>query len=341
MEKSLTNNQKAFKKFLEEKKLPFDEEINRKYWIQIDETENINEKVRILLEGAKQGSVFCEKELGAMYASGNGVQKNLQEAEKYLRHAAECGNLEAMYLLGLVYTNDEDRVLEALDWICKAAIEGNAAAYIKLSDYIKNKTLREQIELRLNVFYYTVFPKNPKENRTFAENRFMGWCAYEGICCIKNLEMAEMYWIEGKEEGDFICGFLLEKLFGEDNENNVIEYKKKEETKIVKPKFDMTKEKEKIKKEIESYSEKSTLITLITTFIPIFGLHRIMNGKFLSGIIFACTAGGFFVWWIIDVISILRGKFTDQYGKPINSPKVLELKLELNRLEELEKEMQN
>lgn len=93
-------------------------------------------------------------------------------------------------------------------------------------------------------------------------------------------------------------------------------------------------EKEELEAELRCYSDKSSVMTLVLTFFPILGLHRITNGKILSGILFACTAGGLFIWWIIDMIMIVSGKFTDQYGLKINSSKVAQLELEIAGLEE-------
>lgn len=92
-------------------------------------------------------------------------------------------------------------------------------------------------------------------------------------------------------------------------------------------------EQDRIKKELLEYSTKSTDSTLLLTFFPIFGLHRLTNGKILSGLLFACTAGGLFIWWIYDMILIAGGRFTDRYGRFINSPKVTELEMELDALE--------
>ena len=98
--------------------------------------------------------------------------------------------------------------------------------------------------------------------------------------------------------------------------------------------------KEETEAELKSYSEKSSVMTLVLTFFPISGLHRITNGKILSGIVFACTAGGLFIWWIVDMITIARGKFTDQYGRKINTPKVLQLGIKITELEEAGEEVE-
>lgn len=89
-----------------------------------------------------------------------------------------------------------------------------------------------------------------------------------------------------------------------------------------------------IKEELEKYSDKSSYVTILLTFFPILGLHRMTNGKFLSGLLFAITGGGLFIWWFIDMGIIASGKFKDKNGKYINTPKVTGLEIELNSLEE-------
>ena len=89
---------------------------------------------------------------------------------------------------------------------------------------------------------------------------------------------------------------------------------------------------EKLERELSQYSNKSTISVTILSIFPIMGLHRMTNGKFFSGLLFACTAGGFFIWWLGDMIKIGAGKFTDEEGRYINSSKVTELTMELDNL---------
>lgn len=100
---------------------------------------------------------------------------------------------------------------------------------------------------------------------------------------------------------------------------------------LLKSKFDL--QKEEIQKELEKYSYKSTAGTFLLSIFPIMGLHRLTNGKILTGLLFACTAGGAFLWWLYDVLLISSGKFTDQNGKYINTSKVTELSMLLRTMD--------
>ena len=70
-----------------------------------------------------------------MYLSGRGVEKNLKEAIKWLRMAADHGNPHAQFSLGEIFSGDEGGLKndkEAFTWYLKAAKEGYAGAQAKL-----------------------------------------------------------------------------------------------------------------------------------------------------------------------------------------------------------------
>ncbi len=65
-------------------------------------------------------------------------------------------------------------------------------------------------------------------------------------------------------------------------------------------------------------SEKKILPTfLLCLFLGLFGVHRFYVGKIWTGVIMFLTVGGFFIWWIIDLIVIVVGAFTDDEGNKI------------------------
>ena len=64
--------------------------------------------------------------------------------------------------------------------------------------------------------------------------------------------------------------------------------------------------------------EKSFLTTLLLLlFLGGFGAHRFYVGKAGTAILFMFTGGGFLIWWIIDLIAILNGSFTDSDGNTL------------------------
>jgi nitrate reductase NapE component len=51
--------------------------------------------------------------------------------------------------------------------------------------------------------------------------------------------------------------------------------------------------------------------------LGMFGVHRFYVGKYGTGILWMFTFGCFYLGWIIDCISILRGTFSDINGFPL------------------------
>lgn len=60
-----------------------------------------------------------------------------------------------------------------------------------------------------------------------------------------------------------------------------------------------------------------TTLLLLSIFLGGLGVHRFYVGKTGSGIAMLLTGGGCGVWAIIDIISIVTGKFTDSEGNLI------------------------
>lgn len=63
---------------------------------------------------------------------------------------------------------------------------------------------------------------------------------------------------------------------------------------------------------------KDWLVALILAlFFGVFGVHRFYTGKVGTGILMLVTAGGCGIWWLIDVIMIAAGTFTDKQHQPL------------------------
>lgn len=65
-------------------------------------------------------------------------------------------------------------------------------------------------------------------------------------------------------------------------------------------------------------SEKNWLTTLLLNiFLGSLGVHRFYAGKIGTGILMLLTLGGCGIWYWIDLIMIIMGKFTDKDGNMI------------------------
>lgn len=58
---------------------------------------------------------------------------------------------------------------------------------------------------------------------------------------------------------------------------------------------------------------------LLCIFLGQLGIHRFYVGKIGTGILMLLTAGGFGIWWIIDIILIASSTFTDKSGAVLKS----------------------
>ena len=56
------------------------------------------------------------------------------------------------------------------------------------------------------------------------------------------------------------------------------------------------------------------LLCILLGMIGLFGIHRFYVGKIGTGILMLITFGGLGIWWIIDIIFLASGIFTDKSG---------------------------
>lgn len=64
--------------------------------------------------------------------------------------------------------------------------------------------------------------------------------------------------------------------------------------------------------------QKDWLTTLLLCiFLGYFGVHRFYTGHIVFGLIQLFTFGGCGIWWLIDLIMIATGSYTDSNGLPL------------------------
>lgn len=69
---------------------------------------------------------------------------------------------------------------------------------------------------------------------------------------------------------------------------------------------------------ISAVSDKDWLTALLLCiFLGVLGIHRFYVGKGGTGVIWLFTAGCFGIGWIIDLIMLVTGGFTDSLRRPL------------------------
>ena len=89
-----------------------------------------------LRKDAEQGDATAQYNLGVMYAEGQGVPQDYQQAVNWFRKAAEQGYASAQYNLGFSYATGEgvpQDYQEAVNWWRKAAEQGYTSAQFNLA----------------------------------------------------------------------------------------------------------------------------------------------------------------------------------------------------------------
>lgn len=75
--------------------------------------------------------------------------------------------------------------------------------------------------------------------------------------------------------------------------------------------------------QMESRSPRSRVVAaLMCFFFGYFGVHRFYAGKFWTGLLMLVTGGGFGIWWLVDLVIILLGRFKDAENRVIGPPRV-------------------
>jgi hypothetical protein len=111
-------------------------ELGKKYYYGNGVKKDVAEAVRWYRKAADQGDATAQSALGDAYMEGNGVQSDWPEAVKWFRKAADQGDAKAQYDLGLLYrtgTGVQQDDAQAIVWYQKAAAQGYEDAKEPLS----------------------------------------------------------------------------------------------------------------------------------------------------------------------------------------------------------------
>ena len=85
---------------------------------------------------------------------------------------------------------------------------------------------------------------------------------------------------------------------------------------ITQEEFDLQKEKLLNSSTTTSTTDWLTLF-LLTFFVGVLGVHRFYVGKIGTGFLRLLTLGGLGVWFLVDLILVVTGQFTNKDGEKI------------------------
>ena len=85
---------------------------------------------------------------------------------------------------------------------------------------------------------------------------------------------------------------------------------------ITQEEFDLQKEKLLNSSTTTSTTDWLTLF-LLTFFVGVLGVHRFYVGKLGTGFLMLLTLGGLGVWFLVDLILVVTGQFTNKDGQKI------------------------
>ena len=58
-------------------------------------------------------------------------------------------------------------------------------------------------------------------------------------------------------------------------------------------------------------------LVLLTFFVGVLGVHRFYVGKIGTGVLMLITLGGLGVWFLVDLLLVVTGQFTNKDGQKI------------------------
>ena len=143
------------------------------------------------------GDADGQYNIGMCFATGEGVDKNLELAFHWFQKSADQGNAVAQNHVGYCYKKGEGVEMDlelAFHWFQKSADQGNAVAQKNLGFCY---TTGEGVEKNLDLAFHW-YKKSAEQGNASAQNN-LGVCYYNGEGVEKNLELA-FHWFQKSAE---------------------------------------------------------------------------------------------------------------------------------------------
>ena len=179
----------------------------------------------ILLESAQKGNTYAQYQVASAYLGGNlGLEKNKNEALKWLNKSANSNQKEAQYLLGSIYYNGtavKRDLKKAKMWLNKAAKSGveNARVLISaINDQTRTKTAKQKSNTSTNDLFVA------SANRGDKEAQFkVGMMYLNGADGFPKDQQKALHWLreaadQGHTKAEFEIGMMYYKPGDQDNQ---------------------------------------------------------------------------------------------------------------------------
>jgi TPR repeat protein len=177
---------------------------------------NIEKDFELMLPFAKKGHALIQNQIGVMYESGNGVNKNIQEALIWYEKAAKQKNPWALYNLGEIYymgTHVGQNYTKAFEYYKESASLGNYKAQNVLANmYLDGKGTTP--DLKQAIYWYE---KSAEQNYHWGLTN-LAHMYQQGQGVEKDLNKAISYYEKGSELNNNVAQFNLGKLYYEGKE---------------------------------------------------------------------------------------------------------------------------
>lgn len=159
---------------------------------------NMKCAVQLWEDSSMLGNAKALYNLGMCYETGNGVEKDLQQAVKYYTLASEANHPQAIYNLGLVYLEGSGGVPKderlGLEMLHKASDQGLLEAQRYLGVFYTNEA---QENWERAVYYFKLAAKQKDRESQY----YLGLCYEEGCGVQENTCIAANYYKLAAEQG--------------------------------------------------------------------------------------------------------------------------------------------
>ena len=183
-------------------------------------------------DSAKQGNSDAQFQLGSMYLTGDGIEKNIKKAFDYMRKAAEAGDATAQFNMGSFALPSDSNF--AYSWFLKSANQGYAPAELRIGlyyysgdkpvnqDYLEaykwlEKSANQEnsdAQYMLGTMYLSGdgvkqnhveslewYEKSAKNGNSKAMVQ-VGWSYFDGTGVDLNKKIASKYWLDAVNKGN-------------------------------------------------------------------------------------------------------------------------------------------